>query len=156
MPSKAKRKKTKAKIPKNRISVPMVPAESPDTGIHVIDQVKGVRYKVWYHHGDRKRYVTLPYGISIAEARERRDTLYRNLVNQYEAVRRRKRTDGDSKAPAPRPITLDEVGATDRYIYKRDPYVVRIRGRQIGTSATKTGAMLLRNEFLGQNTKDHP
>src|SRR5688572_23023888 len=71
---------------------------TPDTGIHVVKQLTGDRYRIWFHVGTKKRYVSLPKGTTMDEARTRRDRLYENLKREYGARRRTPREADTRKA----------------------------------------------------------
>lgn len=138
-------KRRNYKIPDGVASIP--PSVSPDTGIHVVKQIDRVRYKIWYHVGRNKRYVTLPPGTTLPEARVARDNLYENLRKKFGAVKRRKRKPHDfgQKEAPPTKVRLDT------FLYKRDPWIVRIRGKQIGSARCKTEARIIRDRWLAEN-----
>ena len=117
-----------------------------DTGIHSVTTLAGRRYRVWWVEDGVKRYVSLPPGIGIEEARERRDRLYQRLKADYGASRKTLRT---SKG---RPKVGHSLDVTPgKFIYRRDPFVVRIRGVQVGTASTLKTAEAMRDRWLAKH-----
>lgn len=138
------------KRPKKRkpegITVPEV--LTPDTGIHVIKQLTGTapRLKLWFHQDGKKKYVSLPAGTTMEEARTRRDHLYRNLRQLYQAKKRSPRNLGTVRKPHETSLT------PEKFIYRRKPLVIRILGKQIGEADTREQAERLRNKWLKENS----
>jgi hypothetical protein len=128
---------------KQGIVVPKV--VSLDTGIHEIRQLTGMgsRYRLWYLVNGKRKYVILPKGVSIEEARVRRDHLHKNLRERYGA----KRTDIKT-APRKKQETLL---TPEKFIYRRPPLVIRIMGKQIGEAQTWKEAERIRNTWLKNN-----
>lgn len=117
---------------------------SKDTGIHTIKTLEGNRYKIWFLAGEKKRYVTLKKGTTIEEARKRRDTLYKNLREKFGAKGR------TFKSVASRP-PAEPTWKPGKYIYRRKPFVVRVRGKQIGEFDTEEQAQWGLNQWLKEN-----
>jgi len=119
---------------------------NPDTGIHVVRSLAGTepRRKLWYYVDGKKRYVCLPSGTTLEEARTRRDTLYKNLRTLYGAKKRKPQTDHVRKPHVTR-LT------PEKFIYRRKPLVVRILGKQIGEAETWAQAQHLRDTWLKAN-----
>jgi len=118
---------------------------TPDTGIQVVRTLgKPDRYKVWFHENGKRRYLTLPAGTSLAEARERRGHLYAALKAQYGGKRRTPRkvnTRGGQK-------TVLTVRPT-QYIYRQpEKYFVKIGGRHIAEARTVEEAAKKRDAWL--------
>ena len=129
----------------NAIHFPAV--RTPDTGINRVPCLTGTRYKVWYLVGGRRRYVMLPKGIDITEARSRRNRLYKRLKDDYGAKRKVMRGRTVSEPAAKKPIKI----APGRFVYERHPYVVRIRGKQVATARTVAEAEIKRDQWLAAN-----
>jgi len=142
-------KRNKGGIPDTGIVVPTL--RNLNTGIHAIQQIEGgPRYKLWYHVDGKKRYVSLPKGISLTEARHRRDNLFRNLREKYAAKRRtpRNRENGGRKVPELTQHTfIYRVPAT---------YGIRIRGRKVGKARTKYEAEQIRDRWIADNADKVP
>ena len=141
---KPPKRRNKTLRKKTGVTFPAVLTEN--TGIHIVQTLlPEKKLKIWYHVGGKKRYVTLPKGTSIEEARIRRDRLYQNLKDLYGAKRRTpKATDPERKEYT---VSL----TPEKYIYRRAPYIVKIRGKQIGVAATQQLAEKLRDEWLAAN-----
>ena len=119
---------------------------TPNTGIHIIERITGTRYKVWYHVDGKKRYLSLPNGITLTEARTRRDTLYKNLKTTYGAKKRKPRT--ANSRPSQSVIQVDQK----TYLYRIPAmWGVRIRGKHIGKHRDLLKAGAIRDAWLKEN-----
>ena len=142
-------RRNKGGIPDTGIAIPTL--RTPNTGIHAIQQIEGPpRYKIWFHVDGKKRYVLLPRGTSLTEARTRRDNLYKNLRWRYRAKRRT-------------PRNWEKVGhkvteLTQHTFIYRVPvtYVVRIRGRKVGEARSKLEAEQIRDKWIAENADKVP
>ena len=130
------------------ITVPTV--TTPNMGIVRVKTLVGPRYKVWYNAETLKRYILLPKGTTIEEARLRRDRLYDRLLKEYGAKRRKPRTSEVKRKPY-------SVTLTPRtYIYARPPYVVKILGKQVAEGWTELEAARKRDAWIEANREKVP
>lgn len=97
---------------------------TPDTGLH---HVNDSRWRVWYHQDGRKRYLRLPAGITIEEARLRRDAIYEELQRQGAEPR-------TPKPPNPRLISRPVSPSITRV---PEHFVIYFRGKYVGTGKTR-------------------
>ena len=136
-----RKKKTKLK----GITYPWL--ATPDTGITVVRQISqsGDRLKLWYLVDGKRRYVTLPKGTTMDEARTRRDHLYRNLKELHQARQVKVRTITVKRKPSDTQLT------PEKYIYRRAPYLVRVLGKVVGEAETREQAVRVRNQWLRAN-----
>lgn len=124
---------------------------APDTGIHIIRKLTGDVYKIWFHNDGKKRYLTLPTGITLEGARTRRNKLYANLRKKYGAIQRTPKTSNTL-----RKSYTTKLGPTT-YIYPVPERVVpahfaiRIRGAKIATADTREQAVAKRDKWLAEN-----
>lgn len=142
--------KVKAKRRKDRgLLIPKVTSANPNRGVERILSLSEVRYQVWYLNNLKRHTVLLPKGLTIEEARTRRDTLYKNLKETYGAKA--------SLSAGRMTQQINKVTLTpSTYIYYRKPWVVRIRGKQIGDAKTQEGAEAIRNAWLAVNPNAIP
>lgn len=136
------------KKPRKGIWLPSATKDS-DVGIAVIRFLDYTKYQIKYQQDGKWRFVPLPQGTTLEEARERRNHLYRNLRAQHGAKTLPKR---NTKPRKPRRVHT----YYNTYIYARDPWIVRIGGKQIGSAKTKTEALTLRNDWLRANPDKVP
>ena len=124
---------------------------TPDTGIHTIQTPDGPRHKIWFHVDGKKRYVLLP-PCDLAEARERRSNLYKNLATKYGAKRRTPRpAEAD---PKPRTVSVKKE---NQYVYLQPAvWVVRIGSKKIGSAKTPEQARAMRDAWLRENAAKVP
>ena len=143
------KKPRKKKLPKG-IVVPKV--LTPDTGIHAIRQLagEGDRYRLWYHIDGKRKYLALPRGTSLDEARVRRDHLFRNLRTKYDAKTHVTRTFDKPRKDHATKLT------PELYICRQDPFVIRVMGKEIGTAKTWKQAEQVRNRWLKSNAEKVP
>lgn len=148
-PTKTVTTKRKPKKANAGITFPRI--ASVNMGIHVITRLNGIRYKVWYRVDGKKKYVLLPRGISLTEARLRRDNLYRNLKKDYGAKSRKPR---DPSLPKP----TRTVRLTQNTFLRRIPahWAVEIRGKTVGTAKFKIDAEAKRDAWLAANPEAIP
>lgn len=144
MPASPKPKKR----PQKGIWVPVTSPRS-DQGLSIVRHLNGQKIRIWYMVDAKKKYVPLPRGTTVEEARERRDRLYENLKALHGAKAR-----SFAKRPGPEhyQVRLDH----NLYIYERPRWMVRIMGRQIGVAHTHPEAVTLRNNWLRANRDKVP
>ena len=120
---------------------------TPDMGIHRVQLRGDVRFKLWHEQDGRKRYLTLPAGTTIEQARARRDALYADLRKHGARTRTPKDVNPRKDSPAAPSWGLG------KYIYRRKPFVARIRGKQIGEFTTEQEAQQAVNGWFNKNAK---
>ena len=140
-----------AKLKDKRIGITFPAITTPDTGLHRIKTLVAERYRIWYHVGRKKRYVLLPRGTTLEEARKRRDTLYANLKTNYGA---RQLTAVKTRATARKPYTVTLTPG--KYVYRRPGFVVKICGKQVAEAWTEEEADRKRDAWLLANAARVP
>ena len=146
-------KPPRPKIPKKRVRGITFPAPvGPDTGILKVSNLTaaGTRYRLWYVQNTRRRYITLPAGTTIEEARTRRDNLFKNLKDLHGGKARKPGLKQESRKAH---VT---VLKPDSYIYKRPAFFVKIRGKQVGAANTREEAQAIRDKWLAENPEKMP
>lgn len=135
----------KRKSPTKGITVPFI--TDPDTGIAPLDQVTAVRYRIWYIEDGKRKYVMLPKGTTIEDARTRRDTLYRNLILDYGA--RRKPVPVSTRKPR-------ELDLSSRKLIRFIPakYEIHFRGKYIGCGKTREIAEAKLAKWIEDNSAE--
>lgn len=145
--------RTRAKSRKKRIRGITFPAiTGPDTGILKVHGLTaaGTRYKLWYGENSRRRYISLPAGTSLDEARTRRDNLFKNLKELHGGKPRKLR---ETEYARKKHVT---VLKPDSYIYERPGFFVKILGKQIGAAYTREEAQALRDKWIAENPEKVP
>jgi len=121
---------------KPKITIPATP--NPRSGIVV---VKGIAYAAYYVDGKRRRKAIAATPCFDEILTKRRDTFYATLKRQGATVAVRK--------PKPPNRAAKAEANPDRYIRRREPWVVTIGGKVIAEVGSKKEAKEARDRYLG-------
>jgi len=112
--------------------------EIPDTTKRKGYGKAGDRYRVHYWRNGQEHRRTLD-ADTAKQAKAEAAEFYAQLTKMGATVRKRAKHISPENKP-------------DLYIYRREPFFVRIGNKQIGTAETREGAEELRDKYLSKQT----
>lgn len=108
-------------LPKNK---------GPNHGLHRVDS--GTYYVRWTEDG--KQRIQSTQTKDVKEARQIRDRLYERFEREKGAVR---------------VGSVEHALASDKFVYARPPYLVKVPGHKIHACETRAEARQVRNQLIG-------